>query len=67
MRKVISILLLILFVAGLVFSKWVTPVLQTAISWMTSSPVGAVLVAMSVLVLIANIINWLVDLGRVHY
>ena len=66
MNKIISIILLVIFVAGLIFSKWVGPWLQTAINWITSSPFGAVLVTMSILVFIANIINWLIGLGTVR-
>jgi len=67
MNRIISIVLLIIAVGGLIFSKWVGPWLQTAIGWITQTPFGAIIVMMSLLVFIANIINWLVNLGRIRY
>lgn len=67
MHRILSIILLVIAVGGLVFSKWVAPWLQTAINWLASSPFGAVFVAMSILVLVANVINWLIGIGYVRY
>lgn len=65
-KRIITIILLVLTAGGLIAGKWVGPVLNKLLSKVIATPVGAVLCSIALIVFVINIVNFIIDLGRIR-
>lgn len=66
LKKIVTIILLVLTAGGLIAGKWVGPFLNNILSKVISTPVGAVLCSIALIVFVINIVNFIIDLGRIR-
>lgn len=64
--QIIQIILIVITLLGLVCGHWVGPMLAKVLNPIINSPWGAVITTIALLVLIINLINWLICLGRIN-
>ena len=55
---------IITFILCLIFGKWVGKLFQLFLKPMVNNPWGAVFVTMAIAVFVVNLINIIIDLGR---
>jgi len=63
---IVSIILIIVTIGGFLFSGIVGPILAKILNPLIANPIGAVLVTVALLVFIINIVNGLINLGRIN-
>lgn len=62
---ILSIILIVVALGGFMFSGVVGPVLKKFLIPLINNPMGAVLVTIAILVFVINIVNGLINLGRI--
>ena len=62
---IISIILIVVAIGGFIFSDFFGPILQKVLIPLIENPMGAVLVTIAILVFVINIVNGLINLGRI--
>jgi len=65
-KKIVTIILLVLTAGGLIAGKWVGPFLNNILSKVISTQVGSVLCSIALIVFVINIVNFIIDLGRIR-
>lgn len=65
LKKIITIVLLVLTLGGLLAGKWVGPFLSKILSKIIATPVGAVLTTLALIVFTITIINFVINLARI--
>lgn len=64
--QIIQIILVVITLLGLICGQWVGPLLAKVLNPIINNPWGAVIVTIALLVLIINLINWLIGMGRIN-
>lgn len=62
---ILSIILIIVAIGGFIFSDFFGPILRKVLLPLIDNPMGSVLVTIAILVFIINIVNGLINLGRI--
>lgn len=62
---ILSIILIVVAIGGFIFSNFFGPILQKVLIPLIENPMGAVLVTIAILVFVINIVNGLINLGRI--
>lgn len=64
-KKILTIMLLVLTLGSLIAGKWVGPFLSKILGALISSPTGAIFTALALIVFVAVVINTLLNLVKI--